>query len=224
MGGQTSRSIGERAQAAGEQIKESAKEATERVSGRECTHMPKHKQYTLPSKSPKLEETDFSFLTEHTGKSRDEIQQIFSKYNLEQENARLDKQNFKNIYSDLHPESNDYINDVTEQVFRAFDSECTGYISFNEFMVAYALTSRGDMRKKLEYAFNLYDVDKTGYLEKDEVRQVVTGMFDLLGVDKKHDNPPELIEKTVREIGTSPEGKVTRGINNNNNNNTIQTD
>jgi Ca2+-binding EF-hand superfamily protein len=204
MGGQTSRSISEQVSAA---AKESAKEV---VGGRECAHTPKHKQYSLPHKSPKLDDRDFSFLTEHTGKSREEVQNIFDKYNLNKPDAKIDKDGFINIYQELHPESKDHVRDVAEHVFRAFDSECSGYISFNEFLVAYALTNRGDMRKKLDYAFELYDEKKSGYLNQDEVKDVVTGMCDVLGIDQKHDNPPELIEKTIREIHAE-QGIVSKG-------------
>ena len=46
---------------------------------------------------------------------------------------------------------------------------------------AYALTSRGDMQNKLEYAFHVYDVDNNGTLDSAEVRAVVSGMLTLLG-------------------------------------------
>ena len=48
--------------------------------------------------------------------------------------------------------------------------------------MAFALTSRGDPRKKLEYAFDLYDSDKSGTLNSSEIREVLVGMLDLLGI------------------------------------------
>lgn len=36
-------------------------------------------------------------------------------------------------------------------------------------------------------------------------------MYDLLGIEKKHSNPPELIERTINRIGTSQEGQVNKG-------------
>ena len=43
------------------------------------------------------------------------------------------------------------------------------------------MTSRGDLRKKLEYAFQLYDTDNNGTLNNAEVSAVVGGMLDMLG-------------------------------------------
>ena len=54
-------------------------------------------------------------------------------------------------------------------------------ISFDHFKIAYALTSKGDLAKKLEYAFLLYDCDNSGTLDRNELRTVLTGMLDLLG-------------------------------------------
>lgn len=48
-------------------------------------------------------------------------------------------------------------------------------------MLAYAITSRGDLKMKLEYAFVLYDSDESGYLDYNELKTVLTGMLDLIG-------------------------------------------
>jgi Ca2+-binding EF-hand superfamily protein len=46
------------------------------------------------------------------------------------------------------------------------------------------LTSRGNLRDKLEYSFKLYDADGNGYLDKFELKQVLDAMLILLDVDK----------------------------------------
>ena len=42
------------------------------------------------------------------------------------------------------------------------------------------MTSRGDPRKKLEYTFDLYDIDRNGFLEKQEMVAILTAMLDML--------------------------------------------
>ncbi len=39
----------------------------------------------------------------------------------------------------------------------------------------------GDPQQKLEYAFELYDIDNNNSLDRNELRGVLTAMFDLLG-------------------------------------------
>jgi Ca2+-binding EF-hand superfamily protein len=50
-------------------------------------------------------------------------------------------------------------------------------LTFNEFLIGYAITSKGDLKQKLEYAFELYDADNNGVLTPNEINEVVVGML-----------------------------------------------
>ena len=78
-------------------------------------------------------------------------------------------------------------------------------------MISFALTSRGDLKKKLEYAFALYDADGNGYLDSNEINDVITGMLDLLGADKKHNNPKQLADECIKQLDSSKDGQVSKG-------------
>ena len=104
------------------------------------------------------------------------------------------------------------MNEVADQAFNAFDPEKSGFISFVEFLVSYALTSHGDMRRKLEYAYELYDSQRTGSLQKDDVLNVLNFVCDLLGArTRQGKNQQDLIDAAVREIQFDSDGKVTKG-------------
>ena len=168
---------------------------------RKCLHA--HKHYSLPFKSGKLEDYDYSFLMAHTGKPRNEIDKIFENYNL----SKIDKQTFINIYQELHHEPREVVKEIADHVFKAFDNDCIGYITFNKLMLAYALTNRGDMRRKLEYTFDLYDSDKSGYLVKNDIRDIIYGMCDVHGID----SPLKLVDKALKEIHIDHECRVYKG-------------
>ena len=142
--------------------------------------VPKHMKYILPQKTVELTDRDYEFLTQATGKNADEIKEIFRLFNLHKSDVKVDKKTFILIFQTLHEESQEYVHDVTEHVFAAFDQYGSGYISFNEFFIAYSLTNRCEMRPKLDYAFDLYDIRSTGVLNWEEVRSIVTGKFKLL--------------------------------------------
>ena len=44
----------------------------------------------------------------------------------------------------------------------------------------------GDPQQKLEYAFEVYDSDNNNSLDRNELRGVLTAMFDLLGIILQH--------------------------------------
>ena len=50
------------------------------------------------------------------------------------------------------------------------------------------------MDKKLEYAFALYDDDKNGYLDRNEIREVIRGMINLFGSNVNIAKTNELTE------------------------------
>ena len=74
------------------------------------------------------------------------------------------------------------------------------------------MTSRGDVKKKLDYAFALYDSDKNGYLDMREVKGVLFAMLDLLGADKKNHDLTKLTNECVLELDKSRDGIITKGI------------
>lgn len=133
----------------------------------------------IPPKK-ELTEKDYDYLTSQTGKSRPEIKQLFDMFMNNNPDAKLDKKEFCRLYEKLRPEPPELIDEIAVFVFGAFDQDNNGTICFNEFLVAYSLTSRGDAKKKLEYAFDMYDIDNNGSLTSKEVRSVIVGMLDLL--------------------------------------------
>jgi Ca2+-binding EF-hand superfamily protein len=108
------------------------------------------------NKPAELTKKDYDFLVQQTGLQKPEIKAVFDKFNANNPDGKLDKKEFVRLYDELRPEPPEVLDEISEYVFRAFDSDHNGFISFNEFMVAYAMTSRGDPTKKLNYAFDVY--------------------------------------------------------------------
>ena len=99
---------------------------------------PAQKPVFIPPKNPELTETDYNFLTAQTGLSRAEIKNIFDQFMANNPDAKLDKKEFIRLYDVLRPEPPELMDEISEFVFRAFDSDKNGFINFNEFMIAYA--------------------------------------------------------------------------------------
>jgi len=59
-------------------------------------------------------------------------------------------------------------------VFRTFDSDNSGKIDFKEFLLAINITSAGKPEQKLEWAFQMYDVNGDGTIEPSEMCEIIT--------------------------------------------------
>ena len=44
--------------------------------------------------------------------------------------------------------------------FRAFDRDHNGFIDFSEFVIAFSITSFGDIKEKAQFAFKIFDLGK----------------------------------------------------------------
>ena len=97
----------------------------------------------IAKKPAELSVIDYEFLEGQTGLLRSDIKSLFDKFNTNNPDGKLNRKEFVQLYAALRPEPPDILDEISEHVFRCFDSDHNGSISFNEFLIAYALTSRG---------------------------------------------------------------------------------
>lgn len=94
------------------------------------------KPVVVPPKNPNdISEADYNFLTSQTGLSRAEVKALLDKFNANNPDGKLDKKEFARLYDELRPEPPELIDEIAEFIFRGFDEDNSGYISFNEFIV-----------------------------------------------------------------------------------------
>ena len=72
------------------------------------------------------------------------------------------------------------------------------------------MTSRGDPAEKLEYAFELYDIDESQTLDRSELNAVIYGMLDMLGADRRGENPEEIAASCLAQLDSSGDGSITK--------------
>ena len=86
--------------------------------------------------------------------------------------GQLTRAKFLEVYSSFFPQGN--AEKFCEHVFRTFDADNSGRIDFKEFLLAINITSAGKPEQKLEWAFQMYDVNGDGTIEPSEMCEIIT--------------------------------------------------
>ncbi len=86
--------------------------------------------------------------------------------------GQLTRAKFLEVYSGFFPEGN--ADKFCEHVFRTFDADNSGRIDFKEFLLAINITSAGKPEEKLQWAFQMYDINSDGTIEKSEMVEIIS--------------------------------------------------
>jgi len=72
------------------------------------------------------------------------------------------------------------------------------------------MTSRGDQREKLSYAFDLYDLDESGYLDINELNTIIFAMFDMLNTEKDRAHSYSLAQLCMKQLDKDGNGQISK--------------
>jgi Ca2+-binding EF-hand superfamily protein len=178
----------------------------------------KSKPMTLPRQPGNIKvgisPDDLEYLSEQTQLSNQAIFDIFAKFSQELDHTtELDKEQFVRLYCSLRAEGEEKMKKIAEFAFHAFDRDKNGKIDFKEFIIAFSLTTRGNLRDKLNYTFDMYDVDSSGYVEVGEIRRVLDAMLSLLEADSQSGTSESIAQECLKILDTHKDGRITRGEN-----------
>ena len=133
------------------------------------------------SKKRKLTDADFNYLETKTYCNAKEIKKLYKDFIAWSPQGNLNKTHFCAMYRKLCPTRDP--RGFVDNVFRAFDADKDGLITFHEFLFAISSSCFGTVEEKLEWIFKLVDFDGNGVIGKDELIKIVEQIYLLFGDD-----------------------------------------
>ncbi|XP_067115247.1 A-type potassium channel modulatory protein KCNIP2 isoform X4 [Osmerus mordax] len=123
----------------------------------------------------------------------------------------VDEETFKTIYSQFFPQGNS--SSYAHFLFEAFDTNKHGAVSFEDFVTGLSIILRGSVTDKLNWAFNLYDLNKDGCITKEEMTDIMRSIYDMMGTCTypcmQDDAPREHVENFFQKMDMNHDGVVT---------------
>ncbi|XP_065090336.1 Kv channel-interacting protein 1-like [Ochlerotatus camptorhynchus] len=144
--------------------------------------------------------------------TEDEIKRIYRGFKAECPTGIVKEDTFKGIYSQFFPlgaASGQY----AHYVFNSIDLDRNGSLSFEEFVANLSILLRGTVDEKLQWTFSLYDINGDGCITKEEMKEIVTAIYELMGkVPDGCDEEQAIKEKVERlfeKMDRNCDGKIT---------------
>ncbi|XP_062284165.1 Kv channel-interacting protein 2-like isoform X5 [Scomber scombrus] len=123
----------------------------------------------------------------------------------------VNEETFKGIYAQFFPlgDSNMY----AHFLFEAFDTHNNGAVNFEDFVVSLSIILRGSITDKLNWAFNMYDLNKDGCITREEMTNIMHSIYDMMGKYTypcmKDDTPKDHVDSFFQKMDKNNDGVVT---------------
>jgi len=157
-----------------------------------------------------LKKDELERLHSSTHFDQKELKAMYKQFRKETPNGVINKTEFKEVMKQMGVVDS-FLQDL---IFNVFDDNKDGSINFQEFVTALSVMTRGDPNEKLEFAFSMYDLDGNGYIDKEEMTQIMEAFYKLVGPlvtfsGKKYDTPTILVEEFFEAMDTNKDGRIS---------------
>ena len=129
----------------------------------------------MGAKLAKLDEGEIGRLRAVTAFTENENQDWYRIYIREVPTGEMSKAEFVKIYQNFFPNGNPA--PYCEFLFKRFHGSTSGSLTFKDFIIAVNVTVKGTIETKLEWAFQMYDLDGNGMLSIEEIATITEALY-----------------------------------------------
>jgi predicted ferric reductase/Ca2+-binding EF-hand superfamily protein len=98
---------------------------------------------------------------------------------------------------------------LIKRIFDLVDTDGTGFIDYDEFLVFASHLYSDDKRKRLEFIFRMYDLDDDGTIEKNDVRALIEASLLEQQVTLEEDVIKDLVGNFMRKADVDKDKKIS---------------
>ena len=165
----------------------------------------------MGKKNSKIPPETLSQLRQCTAFSDVELGKWFKGFMKDCPSGKMTKKEFENIYKNFFKDGD--ASKFASHVFRTFDKDGDQAIDFREFICGLSITCHGSREDKLRWAFNMYDIDKSGAITENELIEIIRSIYNMMSDNEvpvtEEDSPEKLAEKLFLQMDEDGDGEVT---------------
>ncbi|KAG6795518.1 hypothetical protein HZU73_09301 [Apis mellifera caucasica] len=162
--------------------------------------------------TPRYRPDSLASLCRATRFTEAELKRIYRGFKAECPTGVVREETFKCIYSQFFPQGAN-TSQYAHYVFNTLDQDHSGILSFEDFVTGLSILSRGSIDEKLRWTFSLYDINGDGCITREEMTDIVTAVYELMGKfadpNLDHEGVREKVDRMFQKMDGNKDGVVT---------------
>ena len=117
----------------------------------------------------------------------------------------------KQTFLDLSRQAmGDQVGFLSDSLFRIFDTDNSGTMDFDEYMLALKATNLTAPSDKLRWIFDVFDNDGSGTISTNEIEFLILGLFKMSGHQVVEGDLEEACKDIMMNVDSDGDGEITR--------------